>query len=157
MAENKADRHNDGKPQLSYILEFANAIKSAAAVFVFGAIKYARGNWKKGMPREEVIDSLLRHLTAYQNGELNDPESGLPHVGHIMANALFLAEFEQRGDYAEKAKIARSIESIARLEENKTPRSCHTCISFSSLTETFGPIPVPCLGCHNHSNYKAKP
>ena len=34
--------------------------------------------------------ALLRHLMAYQAGEVNDPESGMPHLWHVATNAAFL-------------------------------------------------------------------
>ncbi len=89
-------RHNKGKAQLSYMLEADVAMKGMCAAFAFGAEKYDRGNWKKGLDPVECMDSLLRHLTAYANGEILDPESGLPHIDHVTCNAVFLATFGTR-------------------------------------------------------------
>ena len=89
-----ADRHNIGKPKLSYICTAPNALNSLATIFQYGAeVKnYGKHNWKKGLTLTSLIDSLDRHKLAFLNGEDNDPESTLPHVGHILWNALILAE-----------------------------------------------------------------
>lgn len=91
MSEQKqALRYNAGKPELSYVLDVMPALKDMVAVMEFGANKYARNNWQLGFPKEKLLDSLLRHVTAFYSGEDIDPESGLPHVGHILCNAAFL-------------------------------------------------------------------
>lgn len=85
-------RENAGKPKVSIVLEARHAIAGVAGVLTQGSEKYSRANWRKGLMHTEVCDSLSRHLLAYLAGEDADPETGLLHVDHVLANALFLAE-----------------------------------------------------------------
>lgn len=89
----QADRHNIGKPKLSYMLDFPNAMAAHARICEGGAENYDKHNWKKGLPYTEVEDSLLRHQLAFHNCEDNDSESKQLHMGHVMWNAMALIEF----------------------------------------------------------------
>lgn len=99
-------RANSGKPKLSMVLEARKALEGAAMVLMFGEQKYARSDWKKGLDLNECMDSLMRHATKYMDGEYLDlnPEtgladegySGLPHLDHLLVNALFLAHHTNR-------------------------------------------------------------
>lgn len=85
----QADRFNSGKPQWS-IIDF-ESLEPMVRVLEYGTKKYSRNNWKKGLPVTEIIDSLMRHTISLLNGEDNDQESGLPHVGHMFCNVMFLS------------------------------------------------------------------
>lgn len=61
---------------------------------MYGAKKYAPDNWKKVPDAENrYFDALMRHATAYKNGETHDPESGVHHLGCAGASLLFLIHF----------------------------------------------------------------
>jgi hypothetical protein len=66
-----------------------------ARVFAYGRKKYAAWNWVKGMPWSVPLACAARHLMAMAGGEVNDPESGLPHSGHVMCNLVMLATFHR--------------------------------------------------------------
>lgn len=60
-----------------------------------GAAKYGENNWQKVEPRSRYIAAALRHLNAHQQGERNDPETGLSHLAHATCCLLFLLHFEK--------------------------------------------------------------
>jgi len=84
-----ADRFNEGKPQWS-LMDF-ESFEPMIRVLEYGSKKYARNNWKKGLPTVEIMDSLMRHIISFLEGEDIDKESGLPHIGHMMCNLMFLS------------------------------------------------------------------
>jgi len=83
------DRKNSGK--LKWSLVSWTALVPMVEVLMFGASKYSSHNWKKGLKYTEISESLQRHLNAFMEGEDNDPESKLSHIGHILCNAMFLS------------------------------------------------------------------
>lgn len=80
-----------GKPRMELLS--SAAITDLAKVLTFGAQKYDAHNWRKGMSWSRLIGAALRHLTAFNNGEDNDPETGLPHTAHAMCCLMFLTEY----------------------------------------------------------------
>lgn len=84
-------RYNADKPPLELIPPAA--LESAARVFGYGATKYSAYNWANGMSWQTVIGCLLRHVAAIQKGEDVDPESGELHIGHVLCNAMMLAQY----------------------------------------------------------------
>lgn len=68
-----------------------------AKVLTFGAEKYDAHNWRGGLKQSRLIASALRHLLAYNDGEDNDPESGLPHLAHLGCCVVFMLEQHVKG------------------------------------------------------------
>jgi hypothetical protein len=89
----KALRYNENKRRWS-LVDF-DSLEGMVKVLEYGSQKYSDNNWKKGLKTTEIAESLMRHLFAWLRGEDNDPESGLPHTGHILCNAMFLAYMEK--------------------------------------------------------------
>lgn len=94
-----AERHNEGKPRLSFNQLGREAQEAEARVWEFGAQKYAPGQWLKGLPTMSSCDSLLRHLTKFMEGQDLDEETGLPHAAHLVTCAkILLNSFLTRPD-----------------------------------------------------------
>lgn len=69
-----------------------SAVENIANVLTMGANKYGENCWQD-LPDfwKRYKAALLRHLTAIDKGELIDPESGLPHIDHVLCNAMFMS------------------------------------------------------------------
>lgn len=88
-------RDNAGKPELSYLLDLPRALEALVLVFEQGAIKYERGNWKKGgKPDTEYVNSALRHLFALAQSDF-DSDTGCMHAAHVMWNMAALIELNR--------------------------------------------------------------
>lgn len=123
MDTKKGLRYNNNKTRWS-LVNF-NSFEPMLRVLMYGAHKYSlfknkkgkliRGvdisvedskqltliesgadNWKKGLDKKEILESMMRHLSALIDGEELDPESGLSHMGHIQCNSMFYNYFNQR-------------------------------------------------------------
>lgn len=96
--EQKDMKYDAGKPRMDLLLSGCPmALEAVANILTFGAKKYAAHSWQSVERGEErYLAALLRHLTAHAKGEVNDPESGMPHLAHAACNAMFILELEQR-------------------------------------------------------------
>lgn len=82
--------------KLAIDLVFPEAIEEIALVFTYGAKKYGRGNWDKGMHWGRLYAATMRHLLAWWRGEELDKESGLPHLSHAASNLCTLIYYSKR-------------------------------------------------------------
>ena len=66
-------------------------IRMIVQVLTFGALKYAPDQWKE-VPdaKNRYFSAMLRHITAWWEGERTDRESGLHHLAHAGCCLIFL-------------------------------------------------------------------
>ena len=77
------------KPRMDLI--DASFLEELGEVLGFGARKYAAHNWRNGIEYSRIIAAIYRHIGAINRGEDIDPESGLPHTGHLACCVMFLS------------------------------------------------------------------
>lgn len=88
-----ADRYNEWKPQWS-LVDF-DSLEPLVRVLEYWCKKYSKDNWKKWLDERQILESLQRHLISLFKWEELDDESGLPHIGHVIANAMFYSYQKQ--------------------------------------------------------------
>ena len=88
-----AIKHDQDKLPLHLLS--TEAMNQTAAVLAFGAQKYAEHNWRNGFAWSRPLSAAMRHITAFNDGEDRDPESGLSHLAHAACCIMFLLEFEK--------------------------------------------------------------
>ena len=132
-------RYNTGK--LRWSLVSRKALAPMVRVLMFGAEKYDDHNWKKGLKYTEVCESLQRHLNAFIDGEDNDPESKLTHVGHIMCNAMFLSYMFLFKKDCDDRFIDKNLESPIHYQdspayrENMLNEKAQVCVNYDVKSE----------------------
>ena len=79
-----------GKLRAGLVLDdFALALAAVTAVGTVGAAKYTPHGWLS-VPDAQAryTDAQRRHDLAFATGEINDPDTNLPHLAHSAWNAL---------------------------------------------------------------------
>ena len=73
-----------------------DSVEQIVQVLEFGAQKYSRDNWRYVEDaKHRYTKAALRHMIAYTKGEIDDPESGMPHLAHLGCCLLFLMELDK--------------------------------------------------------------
>lgn len=73
-----------------------DSVENIVEVLEFGAKKYSRDNWRYvDDAKHRYTKAALRHMIAYTKGEIDDPESGMPHLAHLGCCILFLMELDK--------------------------------------------------------------
>ena len=94
------EKHDANKPR--WDLFPLSVAQGVVDVLTFGADKYTDDGWKHVPDGERrYFAALMRHLAAYQSGELVDEESGLSHLDHAGCCLMFLRYFQMEFDNPE--------------------------------------------------------
>lgn len=94
MSDKEGMKFDGEKPDWSLI--DLSIIQGLAQVLTYGAVKYSRHNYDRVEPHR-YLAACLRHITAWQDGEIIDPESGEHHLSHAMTNLHILLRLEKKG------------------------------------------------------------
>lgn len=84
----KGKKDDSGKPQVSLVP--SEAITGMAKAFGYGAAKYNRHNYRKGIAYSRLLDACFRHLLSFNDGVDTDEESGNEHLDHALASLAML-------------------------------------------------------------------
>ena len=64
-------------------------------VLTHGAVKYTADGWQKVKDAQNrYFAAMMRHLVAWEGGEITDPESGFPHLAHAGCCLFFMMWFD---------------------------------------------------------------
>jgi hypothetical protein len=90
-----------------------------ALALLDGALKYGRSNFRAvGVRASIYFDAAKRHLNKWWEGEDIDPDSGLPHLAHVLASVAILIDAKAAG----KLRDDRTIRGgYVRVMEELTP------------------------------------
>lgn len=122
----KADKFDAKKADLSLIPAVAE--EAVARAMMYGEKKYGRYNYCKGHEASQLIAAAKRHLSNWMEGEENDPESGVSHLGHAMANCLMILHQQQLGTLRDNRHATTQKAQVIRMEPqvvSKEPQIAH--------------------------------
>lgn len=75
------------------------AIAHGARAMMDGAAKYGPFNWRDNAVVASIyVDALMRHAAAWFDGEELATDSGVHHLGHVVANAAILLDALETGN-----------------------------------------------------------
>lgn len=93
------------EPKTAVDLVDPRFIEGIGEVLRYGATKYAKNNWMRGMSWSTVLGGVLRHILAFMRGEEFDPETTLPHLHHAACGLMFLCFYAHGPKSPEHRKL----------------------------------------------------
>lgn len=99
-----------------------------------GALKYGRSNFRAiGVRASIYVDAAKRHINAWNEGEDNDPDSGLPHMAHALACLAIIVDATAAGKLTDDRmypggyralidKLTPNVRRLKGLHAGKSPK-----------------------------------
>jgi len=121
-----------GAKKVPYHLWPETATIQGTLALLEGALKYGRSNWRGvGVRASIYYDALRRHANAWFEGQDNDPDSGLDHLGHALACLAIIIDARAKGLLTDDrmypggydATIKAATPHVARLQEKYADRN----------------------------------
>jgi hypothetical protein len=135
MSTTKSTNPKDtvGATKLPLDIVPATATALAALAHLDGALKYGKWNWRESGVRSSIyVAAALRHIQKWNNGEELDPDSGVHHLGHVLACINILIDALAMGNLNDDrppsadlgpfmAALTKDVERLKQLHADKNP------------------------------------
>lgn len=114
----QGSKNDSNKAQLCLIP--SEALTGMAKAFMYGAKKYNRYNFRKGIQYTRLTDAAMRHILQFLDREEADIESFESHVDHALASlAMLKYMIVNRPDMDDRYKPEPITQPIKEVESSK--------------------------------------
>lgn len=101
MKKEQGEKYDNDK--LRFDLIPPESLEKLIEVYMHGADKYGKDNWRKGFKYSRIFSAIMRHLWAFWKGEDNDSDTGISHLAHAAWGCFTLIEFlEMHPDFDDR-------------------------------------------------------
>lgn len=135
---NPKQRYGDLKVPLGLVPPAARVY--AALGHAEGAEKYGPFNWREtAVEAMTYVHAAQRHLDAWMDGNDLDPDSGKPHLGHVLASINIIIDALECGKLIDNRPVPVPTAELHRRWQKPM-------LDTETLATTFGPIEdyTPC-------------
>jgi hypothetical protein len=109
-----------GSTKLPLNLWPATATAMGSLGMLDGKLKYGKVNWReKGILLSVYMDAAARHMLQFMEGEECDPDSGLPHLAHLLATIAIIVDARANGKLTDDRPMSSG--ALRKLVDELTP------------------------------------
>lgn len=95
IIQETAIKHDSEKLDLSMLPP--EGLEEATKAFMDGMKKYGRHQYRSGMEWSRLVSAMMRHINQFNKGEDKASDSGVHHLGHVIANCMMLLDYYYNG------------------------------------------------------------